>query len=323
MAGLFRRFDDTDAPVMGGNLSGSLIGVLKAVLVNGYGTTAALGWEIAFEDAVNHVCVFRPLSGVLRPFVKVEDAQSSTTEQYARVTVYESMSDIDTGFFPCPGGGTYNTMVKAGTNISTSMPWTIIGDDRGFWFLNRPWDTTGTGNGTGNGKLHTIAYVGEWTCNVLNNDYNILTILNRWDTSWNYVTNASGDYVWIMRDPETLESGSLRAIPRIWYSRTTNTFGINCANTSPRNGQYFYESVPLFTGDMSVSSWSLGVVPGLFNMLWQSTTSGVWYKQTETDMVPFWDGDMYVFPVRNKTSTSTSYVDRFSILTGDNFRGAN
>lgn len=327
MAGLFRRFDDTSAPSMSGNATGSLINVLKEVLVNGYGTLDPLGWEIAFEDIGNNVCVFRPLSGALRPFVRVDDNISSSTEQYASVIVYESMSDVNTGFFPCPSSqGTYNTLVKAGTNISTNMPWTIIGDNKGFWFLNRPWDTTGNGTGTGLGKLHTNAYIGEWTCNVLSNDYNILTILNRWDTNWNWNINLSEGYTNIMRDPETIESGSIDVIPYVGYSRTNSSFGINNPYSSPRNGQYFYEPVLIHIDSISLASFTLGVIPGLYQMLWQSPTyegGSSWYRQTEDEMTTFFDGDMYVFPGRNRIGTTTGYINRLSILTGDNFRSAN
>lgn len=78
-----RSSDDASAPILSGNASGALILVLKAVLVDGYGTTDPLGWEVAFEDIVNNICVFRPLSGTLRPFIRVKDNELSGNTRYA------------------------------------------------------------------------------------------------------------------------------------------------------------------------------------------------------------------------------------------------
>ena len=43
------RWDDPSAPVLSSPSAGSLIGVLDACLVNGYGSKAAAGWTKAFS----------------------------------------------------------------------------------------------------------------------------------------------------------------------------------------------------------------------------------------------------------------------------------
>lgn len=339
MAGLFRSFEDASAPSLYGNTSGSLISVLKEVLVNGYGTIDPLGWEIAFEDSGNNVCVFRPLSGNLRPFVRIDDNISSTGVQHAEIMCYESMSDVNTGFFPCPNLATTpdHSIVKSFSNTSIAVPWYVIGDDYGFWFMSRPYDQTGNGSGTTGGDVFfAMSYIGEYTSNILSNTYNWLTVLNAASTANTnlYISSASVDNTKtaMIRDPETLESGTVNPDMLIAPSKNYNFtgteyngLGIYNPNCSPRNGQYFYEPVTIKYNN----SLTIGTIPGLFNMLWQSPTweeLTTWYRQEPAELVPFWDGDMFVFPMLGYSASwntsQTSIAHRASILTGNNFRNA-
>lgn len=340
MAGLFRKFDDASAPILSGNSAGSLIMVLKAVLVDGYGATASLGWEVAFEDTINHVCVFRPLVGTFRPFVRVDDGVSSTGVQHAEIMCYESMSDVNTGLLPCPNLATTpdHSIVKSFSNNAIAVPWYVIGDDRGFWFMTRPYDQTGNGSGTTGGDVFfAMSYIGEFTCNILPNTYNWMTILNNASVENTNMYVRSDDInhtkTSLFRDPETIDPGSLNPSSLVFtsfgYNTNTNMYnglGIYNPNTSPRNGEYFYEPIIIEHNN----SLSTGVVPGLFNMLWQSPTwegSSSFHRQEPAEMVPFFDGDMFVFPMLGKinswNTSQTSVAQRASILTGDGFRNAN
>lgn len=336
MAGLFRKFDDASAPILSGNSAGSLILVLKAVLVDGYGTTDPLGWEVAFEDAVNNVCVFRPLVGTFKPFVRVDDNISSTGVQHAEIICYESMSDVNTGFFPCPNLATTpdHSIIKSFSNTSVSVPWYIIGDDRGFWFMTRPYDQTGNGTGTTGGDVFfAMAYIGDFPCNVLSNTYNWMTILNDASTTDTnmYIGSTAIDKTKtsLFRNPETLESGAVNP-DELYTTARFSTFryglGTYSPNSSPRNEQYFYEPViPKYN-----ESLTIGDIPGLYNMLWQSPTwegTAYYYRQEPEELVPFFDGDMFVFPPLSSSASwntlQNSVTHRASILTGDGFRNAN
>jgi hypothetical protein len=318
-----RSSDDASAPILSGNADGSLILVLKAVLVDGYGATDPLGWEVAFEDAINNVCVFRPLAGTLRPFIRVKDNELSENIHYASVIMYESMSDVNTGFFPCPSVSAQtaldNCIVKTLYNTAIAIPWKIIGDDRGFWIVTRPEDQTGDGSGTNNALLNYPHYIGEYTCNNITNTYNYITILSSMSDKYCFEASAGQGHCYLLRDPDTIESGAVEFHP--WASLAhslSGGWGIGAKNTSPRNGTYFYEPITILYNN----SYSIGVIPGGFNMLWQTVDQTTDYKQSIAEMQPFFDGDMYVFACKNRLYAYNSVVARFSILTGDGFRNA-
>lgn len=60
------RWDDAGAPQIGsGNLWPGILNILKKCLVEGYGSKAAAGWTVEYEDAPGAKCVFRndPVEG--------------------------------------------------------------------------------------------------------------------------------------------------------------------------------------------------------------------------------------------------------------------
>lgn len=89
---------------------------------------AALGWEEVFSKT--NVSVFRPadMQGT-RPFFRIDDSNA----QYARVTMYESMTDVDNGLAMSPQSvpGGYYWYRRSNT---TACYWMLIGDGRGFHF---------------------------------------------------------------------------------------------------------------------------------------------------------------------------------------------
>lgn len=101
---------------------------------------APLGFDIAFTGT--NLRVYRsPNIESTRCYLRVDD----TGTLDARVVGYESMSDINTGTGPFPtaaqisGGGFWP---KASTTAATARAWTIIGDDKGFWFYSNTHVTT-------------------------------------------------------------------------------------------------------------------------------------------------------------------------------------
>lgn len=89
---------------------------------------APLGWEKVFSKT--NVAVYRSTdaSGT-RAYYRVDD----TNALYARVTMYESMSDVDTGVSVAPStpsGGFY--WHKRSAAAATAVYWALIGDGRGF-----------------------------------------------------------------------------------------------------------------------------------------------------------------------------------------------
>lgn len=122
------RSDDASAPVLSG-AAGALIGVLDAILVNGYGAKAAAGWTKDFTGTFK--AAYKMSTGTPSMLLRVDD----TGAQDARVVGYESMTDVDTGSGPFPTaaqvtGGLYCR--KSSTADATARPWIALANDKFF-----------------------------------------------------------------------------------------------------------------------------------------------------------------------------------------------
>jgi len=88
---------DASAPVLTGQ-AGSMIALLDACLVNGYGAKAAAGWTKPFTGT--NLAAYRMGTGgtARRMYLRVDD----TATQSARVRGFDEMTDINTGTEPFP-----------------------------------------------------------------------------------------------------------------------------------------------------------------------------------------------------------------------------
>jgi hypothetical protein len=128
---VYRSTDDS-APSLSG-VAGSLISVLDACLVNGYGTQSAAGWTKAYSGtnlAAYRMSTVSPATGM---YLRIDDTGTNT----ARCSGYQTMSDINTGTGQFPSetqvsGGAY-VVKNAGTIVN--RPWMIIASDRFFYFF--------------------------------------------------------------------------------------------------------------------------------------------------------------------------------------------
>jgi len=122
------RSDDASAPVLSGTL-GSLIAVLDACLVNGYGSQASAGWAKPFTGT--NLAVYRAPQGN-RFYLRLDD----TDAQYPVLRGYRAMTAVSTGtgLFPTTvqlSGGIRS--VKSYTASSTVRPWIVIASPRAFY----------------------------------------------------------------------------------------------------------------------------------------------------------------------------------------------
>jgi hypothetical protein len=130
MAVTIYRSSDTSAPGAYANTAGSLITILDACLVNGYGSKTAAGWTKAFSGtnkAAYRNSTTAPSTGF---YLRIDD--TSTTE--SRAIGYETMTDVDTGpdLFPLTAqisGGLY--LQKS----ASTTTWMVIADNRAFYFF--------------------------------------------------------------------------------------------------------------------------------------------------------------------------------------------
>lgn len=94
---------------------------------------APLGWEKVF--AATDKAVYRPADPRgTRPFFRIDDSNAL----YARVQMYESMTDVDTGvgIAPALAGGYY--WHKRSAASGSGIYWLLIGDSRGFYYVPVP-----------------------------------------------------------------------------------------------------------------------------------------------------------------------------------------
>lgn len=89
---------------------------------------APLGWEKVFTGTNKAVYRASDLRGT-RMFYRVDDSNAL----YARVQMFEAMSDVDTGIAAAPSlvGGYY--IAKRDSASATGSYWLMIGDSRGFY----------------------------------------------------------------------------------------------------------------------------------------------------------------------------------------------
>jgi hypothetical protein len=114
------RSDDASAPVLSGSV-GSLITVLDACLVNGYGTKAAAGWSKAFTGT--NQAAYRMPAGSNLHYLAVDD----TTTTYATLRGYEAMTAVTTGTGPFPTTTQLSTscITKSSVADATARSWVL------------------------------------------------------------------------------------------------------------------------------------------------------------------------------------------------------
>ena len=114
---------------------------------------APLGWEKVFSKT--NVAVYRSTDPAgTRAYYRVDD----TNALYARVTMYESMSDVDTGVGAAPstvsGGYYWHKRSAAG---ATGVYWALVGDSRAFYPLVAPNAASAAAQSNGYGLVSAFA----------------------------------------------------------------------------------------------------------------------------------------------------------------------
>lgn len=137
------RSTDPGAPNSLTGQIGSLIPILDACLVNGYGAGPDLkvgaGWTK--EYSATNKAAYRGGTGN-RLFFRIDDANpfGGNNNNIAGVRGYEAMTGIDTATGPFPLVSTHpngNRWQKHNTNNNaTPRPWLVVADERTCWFLD-------------------------------------------------------------------------------------------------------------------------------------------------------------------------------------------
>lgn len=151
MATIYRA-TDAGAPTLDG-LAGSLLAVLSACLVDGYGAKAAAGWTKPFTGTDK--AVFKQ-GGVGGLHLRIDDSAG----QAASMRGYEAMSDVDTGTDPFPtvaqmASGLF--IYKSQTASAVVRDWIVGADERTFWIYISYSTAVGVFTSTAN----TLCYFGD------------------------------------------------------------------------------------------------------------------------------------------------------------------
>jgi len=130
---------DVGAPQLGSLTAGSVIAVLSACLVNGYGGKASLGWTMPFYDVAANLAVYRnDVNTGSGCYLRVHDNKQLSADYYYSLRMYSSMSTIDTGIDPIPLE-LANSEAKVSNSTVGTTKWYLIGDNRGFYFTVFPY----------------------------------------------------------------------------------------------------------------------------------------------------------------------------------------
>ena len=152
------KSSDSGAPNSLNGTIGSLIPVLDACLVNGYGAKAPAGFTKEFSGT--NKAVYRAAAGN-RHFFKVDDNNPYTGNfnHAAYIRGYETMSGIDTGNGPFPDVTTHprgcSLMKHSSNNGATAREWMLITDE---YFVHLLINTSGSSDADGHkgGELYNF-----------------------------------------------------------------------------------------------------------------------------------------------------------------------
>ncbi len=120
------RWDDANAPQKS-EIKNSLITIIKACLVTGYGDKKGAGWSMPFEDNDEGIKVFRPAQGIEHDFYLKMSADDGT-QTNAELLV--NMTAIDNGDSLIA----YDSPYKYAKSSFTDR-WVLIASDRSFWLF--------------------------------------------------------------------------------------------------------------------------------------------------------------------------------------------
>lgn len=131
MAVTLYKSTDASAPSLTGQV-GSLVALLDAILVNGYGTQAAAGWTKAFTGT-NLASYRMGTTGNTGFYLDVNDAAPGTGgAKEARMRGYEAMTAVGTGTnaFPTSSQSSFGVVCrKSSTADTTARPWYCVADN--------------------------------------------------------------------------------------------------------------------------------------------------------------------------------------------------
>ncbi|PIE72297.1 MAG: hypothetical protein CSA20_08515 [Deltaproteobacteria bacterium] len=196
------RWDDDNAPVLSGT-RGSLCALLKACLVDGYGSKVAAGWSVPYSSADDLIKVYQGSSDS-NGFVLRVDEQTSADARYPTLQGFEAMTDIDNGLQGFPSSpltsaaDTWGHMFISDAASTASRAWALIANEACFYLFI----FTGTDDPTADDRVKSL-FFGDIIAFNQNDSYNTVLSLcgggnrsyynqKKWDMG-GFVAHCPGD----------------------------------------------------------------------------------------------------------------------------------
>lgn len=210
------RFDDASAPALTGQ-AGSVINILDACLVNGYGSRTAAGWTKAFSGT--NLAAYLQGAGSAGFYARVDDTGATD----ARVIGYETMSDINTGtnLFPTTAqisGGVFAR--KSSSADAIRRPWLVVADAKRFYLWLGFLTTTTGGFAVTISQAGSVLAFGDFISRMASDPFRCFIIGNPTaNTSGNFSNHWSGTVDFVASPGHFIARASTTAIGSVQASK--------------------------------------------------------------------------------------------------------
>ncbi len=197
---------DASAPTLAGT-AGSLLTVLDAILVNGYGSKAAAGWTKPIANASNCGHYKQGAGSGFHLFINDNGPNATSTFKEAWATGWETMATIaapvgtGTGQFPTAAQllATGHTVCRKSTTADgTVRSWICFADSRTVYFFALTGDTAGQYYALWFGDVYSVKTTADlYNCAIYggNVENSAVAASHRWDLQDFITTAIPGHFV--------------------------------------------------------------------------------------------------------------------------------
>lgn len=253
------KSSDTSAPVLTGQV-GTLITVLDACLVNGYGSKSAAGWTKPFSGTNTAVYL-----GSAGHYLDLDDSGAGAGgAQEATVRGYESMTAVATGTNPFP---TVAQKASPGLFIrksvaasATARAWIVIADGTTFYLFILSGDTANVYQSFGFGRFYSMTSSDTYRSILLGHNVTGVSATGFDTASWSAtISGLSGVYV------PRIRAATGTSINASVYGVGTSLFSSPVNGPNPGDGLIYLSR--LFVGDAIASSGLRGYLRGVYQII--------------------------------------------------------
>ncbi|MFB2734195.1 hypothetical protein [Shewanella mangrovisoli] len=161
------RWDDAGAPSLTGRTQADFIAIIKACLATGYGTKAAAGWTVAFEDAGTTQLVLRNdtvngSGGFLHLYASGANAAGGTLLMVSAKNMTALGAYTDRGWI---------SAIKSQSTQHTQ--WVIFATSKGFYFYLK---TSANTTAVGSGSYEYFFFAGDFQSTLINDAGNFVIV---------------------------------------------------------------------------------------------------------------------------------------------------